>query len=73
MQQPKTDRQKTADKKCSDKVDCTSCPVCYTFIFQPRYEWTGTQGLPEKNHLLMNTGYTSSYTANVWKPPNAVL
>lgn len=26
-------------KGCAENPDCTTCPACYTFIFQPRYEW----------------------------------
>ena len=62
--------KKTSDNKCTNNPDCTTCPVCYTFIFQPQYEWPAQQFLFTKNYSLLNTIYISSYTSNVWKPPN---
>ena len=67
----KTEENKeTGSKDCTDNPDCTTCPVCYTFIFQPQYEWYAQPFLFTKHYGLLNTSYSSSYTANVWKPPN---
>jgi hypothetical protein len=67
----KTEENKeTGNKDCTDNPDCTSCPVCYTFIFQPQYEWYAQQFLFTKHYRLVTASYSSSYTVNVWKPPN---
>ncbi|HMK05560.1 MAG TPA: hypothetical protein VK489_15270 [Ferruginibacter sp.] len=73
----KTDDQASCTKDteempedCTDNPDCSTCPVCYTFTFQPRYEWSAPPLLIKKDYSLGTTGYSSSYTANVWKPPN---
>lgn len=66
----KDDNKKAPEGDCSSKPDCTTCPVCYTFIFQQQYEWSATQFIFKKDYSSMNTPYSSSYTANVWKPPN---
>jgi len=58
---------------CNDNADCSTCPVCYTFIFQQQYEWPAQQFPGNKNYGLINTGYISSYTNDVWKPPNGFL
>jgi hypothetical protein len=55
---------------CTDNPDCTTCPVCYTFIFQPRYELTTQQFVFKRHYALLETDYSSSYTSSVWKPPN---
>lgn len=55
---------------CTNNPDCTTCPVCYTFIFQPRYELTAQQFIFKKHYALLKTNYSSSYTSSVWKPPN---
>lgn len=57
---------------CNDKADCSTCPVCYTFIFQQQYEWQAQQFFLKKNYILTNTGYISSYISAVWKPPNGL-
>ncbi len=62
--------KKDPDNKCTNNPDCTTCPVCYTFIFQPQYEWPAQQFIFTKKYSLLNTSYISSYTSNVWKPPN---
>ena len=62
--------KKTSDNKCNNNPDCTTCPVCYTFIFQPQYKWAAEQFYFKKNYELLNASYISSYTPNVWKPPN---
>ena len=62
-----------ADNSCNDNADCSTCPVCYTFIFQQLYEWPAQQFLLKKNYGLINTGSISSYTTDVWKPPNGFL
>lgn len=62
--------KRSSGKGCTDDTDCTTCPVCYTFIFQSQYEWTARQFIVTKNYSLLNTNYTSVYTNSVWKPPN---
>lgn len=64
------DNKNTADNNCTDNPDCKTCPVCYTFIFQPQYEWRATAFCFKKNYSSLATGYISSYTTDVWKPPN---
>lgn len=62
-----------AGNTCNDNVDCSTCPVCYTFIFQQQYEWPAQQFAFKKNYGLINSAQTSSYTNDVWKPPNGFL
>ncbi len=69
----KEDNKKSSENKCDDNPDCTTCPVCYTFIFQPQYELPAQQFLFKKSYSLLTTGYISSYTPDVWKPPNGFL
>jgi hypothetical protein len=57
-------------KPCADNPDCTTCPVCYIFIFQPQYEWQAKAFAYKKNYSLLTESYISSYTADMWKPPN---
>lgn len=57
-------------KGSTDDTDCTTCPVCYTFIFQSQYEWTAQQFIANKDYSLLNTNYTSVFSTSVWKPPN---
>jgi hypothetical protein len=67
----KTENDKnTSGNDCTDNTDCTTCPVCYTFIFQPQYEWPAEQFLFTKNYGSLSTSYTSFYIPDVWKPPN---
>lgn len=61
------------DNNCDDNPDCSTCPVCYTFIFQHQYEWPAQQFVCKKNYSLINAGYLSAYTTDVWKPPNGFL
>ncbi len=62
--------KKSSGKDCTDDTDCTTCPVCYTFIFQSQYEWTAQQFIINKDYSLLNTDYTSVFSTSVWKPPN---
>jgi hypothetical protein len=57
--------------KCNNSPDCSICPVCSTFTFQPQYEWLPKYSPFKKNYRLVNTGYLSSYVSPVWKPPNS--
>ncbi len=61
------------EKDCNDNADCSTCPVCYTFIFQTQYEWTGQEFLCKKDYWLINTDHISNYIPDVWKPPNGTL
>lgn len=69
-QNKKEDNKKSSGNNCTDNPDCTTCPVCYTFIFQPQYEWPAKQFLFNKNYGLLNENYSSTYMPDVWKPPN---
>jgi hypothetical protein len=62
-----------ADNTCNNNADCSTCPVCYTFIFQQQYEWPAQHFVFKKNYGLINSGHISSYTNDVWKPPNGFL
>jgi hypothetical protein len=66
----KGNNKKSPDNKCKDNADCTTCPVCYTFIFQSQYEWQVKEFVSGKNYSLLTPSYIYSYTADVWKPPN---
>ncbi|MEO6540867.1 MAG: hypothetical protein ABIN74_07765 [Ferruginibacter sp.] len=57
-------------KPCEDNPDCSTCPVCYIFIFQPQFEWHAKAFVFKKNYNLLTASYISSYTTDVWKPPN---
>jgi hypothetical protein len=57
---------------CDSSPDCTSCPVCYNFIFQPQYEWQPKGFVFKNDYSSLSTDYISSYTNNVWKPPNGM-
>lgn len=61
------------DNTCNDKADCSTCPVCYSFILQQQFELPAQQFFIKKNYVIVNTGDTSSFTSNVWKPPNGPL
>lgn len=63
----------TSDNECTDNPDCTTCPVCYTFIFQSQFEWTARKFLLHKSYSLLTAGNISSFTPDVWKPPNGFL
>jgi hypothetical protein len=62
-----------ADNPCNDNPDCSTCPVCYTFIAQQQYEWQAQQFFLKKNYGLSNKVYISLYTSDVWKPPNGFM
>jgi hypothetical protein len=66
----KCGNKETPAKSCEDDADCTTCPVCYMFIFQPQFEWQPTIFTFTKNYSLLTTGDISSFTIDVWKPPN---
>jgi hypothetical protein len=63
-------KKKPSGKTCNDTPDCSTCPVCYTFIFQPQFEWPAEQAICKKKFSLLNTGNLFSYSPDVWKPPN---
>jgi hypothetical protein len=65
----KPDSQRPSGK-CNTIPDCSACPVCASFTFQPQYEWFPKYSPFKKNYRLVNTGYISSYVSPVWKPPN---
>ena len=66
----KSESKDEPGKSCEDNPDCSTCPVCYTFIFQPQFEWQPSVFTITNNYSLLTTGNTSSYTTDVWKPPN---
>jgi len=64
--------KRSPGKDCGDDPDCSTCPVCYTFICQSQYEWAAQVFVLKKNYSSLNTSFHSAYTTNVWKPPNGV-
>lgn len=58
---------------CADNPDCSTCPVCYTFILQPRFELTARQLRVERKYASLKQDYISSYSSSVWKPPNTLF
>ena len=61
-----------AGNSCNDNPDCTTCPVCYTFIFQQQYEWHARQFPVKKIYGLTKTGHTSSYNSSFFHPPHGL-
>jgi hypothetical protein len=69
--QKEEERQdKEEDNPCDSSPDCTSCPVCYNFIFQAQYEWQPKGFVFKKGYSSLTTDYIFAYTSSVWKPPN---
>ncbi|MEO7307944.1 MAG: hypothetical protein ABIR78_15180 [Ferruginibacter sp.] len=66
----KTGNKENSENTCGDNADCTTCPVCYTFIFQPQYEWHAKAFVHKKTYSLLTANYISNYTTDAWKPPN---
>ncbi len=62
-----------APADCTENPDCTTCPVCYTFICPATYELPAQHFVLKNNYASLMASYSSSYTCNVWKPPNASL
>lgn len=56
--------------KCNNNPDCTFCPVCSVFTFQPQYEWSAKYLFLKKNYPRVNTRFISSYISAAWKPPD---
>lgn len=69
----KSDGEKAENGDCNDNACCRSCPVCYVFISQPLYEWQAKWCKPKRNYADMNEADSCSFTAFIWKPPNAGL
>ncbi len=68
-------RKKDCGKKsprndCDNDTDCSTCPVCYLFILQSPFEWNDRPVSIERKYNLLDTRFISSYSNNVWKPPN---
>jgi hypothetical protein len=57
--------------KCNNIPECSFCPVCFLFTFQPQYEWSPNYFSLKKSYRSINTGDVSSYIPPVWKPPNS--
>lgn len=68
-----SDTEEAENGDCNDKSCCRSCPVCYLFIVQAVYQWPAGGFMSEKNYAVMNEADISSFTAFIWKPPNAGL
>jgi hypothetical protein len=62
-----------AGKDCENSKTCTSCPVCYTFIFQQQYEFGPAPVYFTKNYGALQANYSSVYVTSVWKPPNGYM
>jgi hypothetical protein len=63
------DQDQKSPGKCNTP-DCSVCPVCFLFIFQPQYEWSINYFSFKTNYNSVNSRYVSSYIASIWKPPN---
>ena len=57
--------------KCNNTSECSVCPVCFAFTFQPQYENSLQYLFIKKNYGLINAGFPTSYVPPVWKPPNS--
>jgi hypothetical protein len=66
----KKEHDQKSPGKCNNTTDCSVCPLCSTFTFQPQYELSEKYFSLKKNYRLMNAGHVSSYIPPVWKPPN---
>ena len=64
--------QQEKERNCENKESCTSCPVCYVFTFQPRYELPVRSFSLKNKYPLPNILDLASYSASVWKPPNYI-
>lgn len=71
--QKKAENKDTPGKNCENNPDCSTCPVCYTFIFQPQYEWAAGHFILKKGYSLFNTDLISFYFPDAWKPPNVFV
>ena len=56
--------------KCKDDPNCTFCPACTAFTFQPQYELILKYFFLTKNYPLISSTNISAYIPPVWKPPN---
>src|ERR1051326_8425930 len=68
-------RKDAQDRKLPGKCntpDCSVCPVCAMFVFQPQYEWTSTYLVFAIKYRLTNSVCVSCYIPSVWKPPNGL-
>jgi hypothetical protein len=61
------------EEPCSENPDCSTCPVCYTFIIQPGFEWKAGHFSIEKKYASLKQDYIFSYSTSVWKPPNEMF
>jgi len=69
-------KEKASDKKpekCNESQACSICPVCSIFIFQSQYYLSIHKDIQPQNYQQLNRGYISSYTSEIWKPPNNYL
>jgi len=66
----KKDNPKKSSGKCKDDPNCTFCPACTAFTFQPQYELILKYSFLIKNYPLINSSNISAYIPPVWKPPN---
>jgi hypothetical protein len=55
---------------CSNNSECSLCPVCSIFVFQPQFELQVKYDLLQCRYPSLHKDYVSSYTSEVWKPPN---
>lgn len=58
---------------CSNNSECSLCPVCSTFVLQAQYELSLQYELLQCRYPSLHNDYVSSYTSEVWKPPNNYL
>ena len=61
------------DGTCNNSSQCSICPVCSIFSFQPLYSLTVQKVIPKKNYRLMNSAIISFLSSDIWKPPKNYL
>jgi len=66
----KKDNSKKTSGKCKDDPNCTFCPACTVFTFQPQYELILKYSFLIKNYPLISSANIAAYIPPVWKPPN---
>lgn len=65
-----TGGEESSENDCAQNSNCTTCPVCYSFILQRQYEWPVQAFVFDKNYASLKSTYSSLYICNVWKPLN---
>lgn len=58
--------------KCNNKAACTICPLCSIFTFQSTY-FPFQNSFYKTTYPLLNKDDLSTFTSEVWKPPNRLF